>query len=181
MIHLRASDPRNRVQRDQGTNWWCPGLSVFGQLWNGRNVVMATLIPIEGETTEVAAPKDRAALAALLGSVAARAQTAPDGSTWWVAIPEEVGFNERASRFYTARHPPGTTYVLSGQVLYMSAAETNVFNGTPADPMVPIMGKTYDVKEKLKLIGARWDPDKRVWKVPQSRLQEAQDIVRRGP
>lgn len=141
---------------------------------------MATLIPIEGETTEVATPKDKAALCALLGGASTRSQTAPDGSTWWVAVPEEMGFNERATRFYTARHQPGTTYVLSGLVLYLSAAETHVLNGTPADPMVPVMGKTYDVKEKLKLIGARWDPDKRVWKVPQSRLQEAQDIVRKG-
>ena len=142
---------------------------------------MATLIPIEGETTEVAAPKDRVALCVLLGTPLARSQTAPDGSTWWVAVPEHVGFNERASRFYTARHKPGTTYVLSGLVLYLSADETRVLNGAPADPMVAVPGKTYDVKEKLKLIGARWDPDKRVWKVLQSRLQEAMDIVRKGP
>lgn len=142
---------------------------------------MATLIPIEGETTEVPAPKDKAALCAVLGGASVFGHTAPDGSTWWAAVPEESVVNERASRFITARHPTGATYVLSGLVLYMSAVETNVFNGTPSDPMVPVTGKTYDVKEKLKLIGARWDPDKRVWKVPQSRLQEAQDIVRKGP
>ncbi len=142
---------------------------------------MATLIPIEGETTEVAAPKDRAALCAMLGGANAAVHRAPDGSSWWVAVPDEIGVNERATRFYSARHPPGTTYVLSGLVLYLSASETHVLNGTPADPMVPVPGKTYDVKEKLKTIGARWNADKRVWMVHQSRLQEALDIVRKGP
>lgn len=149
-------------------------------------MVMATLIPIEGETTEVPAPKDKAALCTVLGGASAHCYTAPDGSTWWVTVPEETVLNERATRFHVARFSvfPGNgkfAYNLNGLVLYLSAAETNVFNGAPADPMVPVTGKTYDVKEKLKAIGARWDPDKRVWKVLQSRLQEALDIVRKGP
>lgn len=147
----------------------------------GRNVHMATLIPMEGETTEVGAPKNKADLCAVLGATYATANSAPDGSTWWVSASSTLA-NERAARFYAARHPPGTTcHVLCGTVLYLSAAETNVLNGGVADPMVPVPGKTYDVKEKLKTIGARWDADKRVWRVLQSRLQEAIDIVRKGP
>jgi hypothetical protein len=146
---------------------------------------MATLIPIEGETTEVPAPKDKAALCAVLGGANAQFYTAPDGSTWWVTVPEEVTVNQRATRFYSARWGAGTaaagSYTMFGLVLYLSADETKVFNGAPADPMVPVPGKTYDVKEKLKTIGARWDADKRVWRVHQSRLQEALDIVRKGP
>lgn len=144
-------------------------------------MAMATLIPIEGETTEVAAPKNRAAICAVLGATNVGSNSAPDGSSWWVSVTSMAAINERASRFYTARHPPGTTYFLSGSVLYLSADETRVLVGGPADPMVPVTGKTYVVKEKLKAIGAWWDADKRVWKVRQSQLQAAQDIVRKGP
>jgi len=47
--------------------------------------------------------------------------------------------------------------------------------------MVPVTGNTYPVKDELKQLGARWDAASRVWKVPDSRLADAQRIVARGP
>lgn len=145
---------------------------------------MAMLIPIEGETSEVAPPKDRVELCTMLGGASTDGHTAPDGSSWWHATPLEVTPNERATRFLAARlgtpvqHSPHTLF---GLVLYLSMTETNVLNGNTAEQWVDVYGKTYAVKESLKKIGARWDPDKRVWKVLQSRLHEAMDIVRKGP
>lgn len=130
-------------------------------------------------------PKDKAALCAILGAPDAVGVYAGDGSSWWCSVPTETTPNSRALGFFQTRpinrrDPMGPSFY--GTVLYLSADETNVFLGGPRapEPMVPILGKTYDVKEKLKAIGARWDPDKRVWKIAASRLQEAQEIVKRG-
>lgn len=71
--------------------------------------------------------------------------------------------------------------MLHGEVLYLSAAETNALYGRPVDPLVPIVGKTFDVKETLKAMGAKWDPDKRTWMIAQSKITEAQEVVRKGP
>lgn len=147
----------------------------------GVTYAMSTLIPVSGETSEIPPPRNRETIVKILGGANATANIAVDGSTWWVAVPFEVTPNERAARFFGPRSSGGGTPEFYGLVLYMSAAETAVLNGAVGDPMVPVTGKTYDVKEKLKTLGARWDPDKRVWMVPKSRLQEAEDIVRRGP
>lgn len=70
-----------------------------------------------------------------------------------------------------------------GDVLYLSAEESRALTGlsSGADDYVPVHGRTYDVREKLKAIGARWFAQEKLWKVPKSRLAEANDIVRKGP
>jgi len=71
---------------------------------------------------------------------------------------------------------------LHGDVLYLSAEETRIMAGTATkDDYVPVRGRTFDVKEKLKAIGARWYPEEKAWKVPKGLLAEANEIVRKGP
>ena len=145
---------------------------------------MATLIPISGETTEIAPPKNEAGVVAMLGSPGAHKFPAPDGSTWWMAAPTTVAKNDRATRFYNSRHGrTGGPEVLYGDVLYLSAEESRALMGTSngVEEYVPVAGRTYDVRDKLKDIGARWFPQEKTWKVPKSKLTEANDIVRRGP
>ena len=150
---------------------------------------MATFIPLTGEISECPAPKSEVSISLMLGASSSCKRIAPDGSTWWEAQPVVLSENERATRFYTARHgTPGTfglmekLFVLHGDVLYLSAEETQAMTGLGgADDYVPVHGRTYDVRDKLKAIGARWFPLEKAWKVPKSRLAEANDIVRRGP
>jgi hypothetical protein len=40
-----------------------------------------------------------------------------------------------------------------------------------------IKGNTYEVKDELKAMGGRWNPDARCWTVPASRAAEAEDLV----
>ena len=48
-----------------------------------------------------------------------------------------------------------------------------------AEPdMVLITGNTYPVKDQLKALGGRWDPDRGGWNVPSGRADEARRIVR---
>lgn len=47
--------------------------------------------------------------------------------------------------------------------------------------MKPLYGKTYEVKEELKQLGGRWNPLDRVWMIPESKFQQALNIVARGP
>jgi hypothetical protein len=71
---------------------------------------------------------------------------------------------------------------LRGDVLYLSADETRALSGVSSkEEYVPVRGRTYDVKERLKAIGARWYPEEKMWKVPKSVLAEADAIVRKGP
>lgn len=144
---------------------------------------MATIIPTEGELVEAPAPKDHEGVRAALGADALYAHNAPDGSTWWVSHPPLVGdaaYNERATRFYGSRTGAmfGTTS-LYGKVLYMSADETRLLAGAPEE-MVAIRGRTYEVRDRLKAIGARWFAADKVWKIAKSKLAEADEIVRRG-
>lgn len=143
---------------------------------------MATLIPVCGETSEIAPPKSEAEISKLLGAPATCKHIASDGSTWWESQPCLIPENERATRFYNARFGTQGVFVLRGDVLYLSADETRALSGVASkDDYVPVRGRTYDVKEKLKALGARWYPEEKTWKVPKSALAEAEDIVRKGP
>lgn len=94
--------------------------------------------------------------------------------------PYECG---KCGRAYTTAEVLG---MIGAPVRRTSAAATpNSRNiNTTYDPwagMLPLPGKTYDVKEELKLLGAKWNPKDRVWMVPQARYDEAKQIVARGP
>ena len=41
-----------------------------------------------------------------------------------------------------------------------------------------IPGKTYPVKDQLRAIGARWDPDRRAWMIPIDAWNRAVQIVK---
>ena len=43
--------------------------------------------------------------------------------------------------------------------------------------MVPITGNTYPVRDRLKELGARWDPEQRCWMVPEALAVTARRIV----
>jgi hypothetical protein len=47
--------------------------------------------------------------------------------------------------------------------------------------MVEVSGNTFPVKERLKKLGARWDPDDKVWRVPEDKVKEAQRLVDSAP
>lgn len=47
--------------------------------------------------------------------------------------------------------------------------------------MTLIVGNTYPVKDALKALGARWDPDKRGWLVPDDQLDKAKSLVASAP
>jgi hypothetical protein len=145
---------------------------------------MATIIPIEGELRELPAPKSETDIGKLLGSPGCYRAVAPDGSTWWVPQPPVVVKNDRATRFFNARTGVVllTDSMLCGDVLYLSADESRALsNGGVSEEYVPVHGRTYDVRDKLKAIGARWHAQEKLWKVPKSKLTEANDIVRKGP
>lgn len=42
---------------------------------------------------------------------------------------------------------------------------------------VLITGNTYPVKDKLRLMGGRWNPDAQGWNIPADRADEARAIV----
>jgi hypothetical protein len=44
-----------------------------------------------------------------------------------------------------------------------------------------IAGNTYPVKEQLKAMGGRWNPDARFWTVPDERADEARKLVASAP
>ncbi len=43
-----------------------------------------------------------------------------------------------------------------------------------------ITGNTFPVKDKLKELGGKWDPDSKGWKVPDDKEKEALDLVSKG-
>lgn len=53
-------------------------------------------------------------------------------------------------------------------------------SGAPVPAMVAVTGKTFDVKEELKKLGGRWDPDAKAWMIPVAKAAEARAIVGRG-
>lgn len=46
--------------------------------------------------------------------------------------------------------------------------------------MVTISGNTFPVKDKLRALGGRWNPDAKLWLVPDDKAAEAQAIVAGG-
>lgn len=47
--------------------------------------------------------------------------------------------------------------------------------------MIPVSGNTYPVKDKLRELGGRWNPDAKAWMVPKEKLQEALALARGVP
>lgn len=141
------------------------------------------VIPPDGETSDCPGPQDENAIRVIFGAENIARITTDDGATWWFLKPPLPGDNEneRASRFIANRmasyNPSLTMY---GKVLYVSPDEMRKFNHT-REVWVPVRGRTFPVKDALKAIGARWDPNTKLWSVPQSKLAEAEDIVRKGP
>lgn len=48
-------------------------------------------------------------------------------------------------------------------------------------PTVLITGNTYPVKDALRSLGGRWDPDAHGWRVPADKAQAAQALVTSAP
>ena len=49
------------------------------------------------------------------------------------------------------------------------------------DKMVAVYGRTFPVKDRLnRELGGRWDAGEKCWRVPESNLAKAQEMVRRG-
>lgn len=145
------------------------------------------VIPPDGETSDCPGPQDENAIRVIFGAENIARITTDDGATWWYLKPPMPGDaeNERASRFIRNRlQGPylsmNSSPVLYGKVLYVSPDEMRKFNHT-REVWVPVRGRTFPVKDALKAIGARWDPVTKLWSVPQSKLAEAEDIVRKGP
>lgn len=44
-----------------------------------------------------------------------------------------------------------------------------------------ITGNTYPVREGLRALGGRWDPDRKAWIVPAARAEEARALVAGKP
>ena len=44
--------------------------------------------------------------------------------------------------------------------------------------VVRITGKTFDVRDKLRLMGGFWSQDEKCWLVPEDRAPEARKLVR---
>jgi len=47
--------------------------------------------------------------------------------------------------------------------------------------LVAVTGNTYPVKDQLKALGARWNPDAKAWMVPQTQVAAARKIVAGAP
>jgi len=47
--------------------------------------------------------------------------------------------------------------------------------------MVAITGNTYPIKEQLKRLGGKWDPDSKQWLVPDSKAEEARALLATVP
>lgn len=43
--------------------------------------------------------------------------------------------------------------------------------------MTAITGNTYPVKDQLKAIGGKWNPDEKAWMVPDNKADDARKIV----
>ena len=50
-------------------------------------------------------------------------------------------------------------------------------NGQGTTTYIEISGNTYPVREGIKALGGRWNPNEKVWRVPADRAQEAQRLV----
>ena len=43
--------------------------------------------------------------------------------------------------------------------------------------MVPVSGNTYPVKDQLKALGGKWNPDAKCWMIPANKADEARKLV----
>jgi hypothetical protein len=142
---------------------------------------MALEIPPVGEMIDGPGPQNDQDIYRVLGGDNVGHLLGDDGSTWWYLNPAlpNAELNPRANRFLGMRLSGDRPPNLYGKVLYVSPDETKRLNHK-RDVWVPIRGKTFHVKEALKAIGARWDPNQRVWIIPQSKLAQAEEIVCNG-
>jgi len=46
---------------------------------------------------------------------------------------------------------------------------------------VEVAGNTYPVRDKLRALGGKWDPGKKVWTVPEDKAEEARTLVASPP
>ncbi|HCE10665.1 MAG TPA: hypothetical protein DEQ40_19055 [Oxalobacteraceae bacterium] len=46
---------------------------------------------------------------------------------------------------------------------------------------VAITGNTYPVKDQIRALGGRWNPDTKAWMVPAAKASEAQKLVSGAP
>jgi hypothetical protein len=49
------------------------------------------------------------------------------------------------------------------------------------DALVQIRGNTYPIRDQLKALGGRWNPDDKVWEVPASNSAEARALAQSQP
>lgn len=47
--------------------------------------------------------------------------------------------------------------------------------------MVAISGNTYPVKDQIKALGGKWNPDEKSWMVPDAKADEARKLVAGAP
>jgi hypothetical protein len=52
---------------------------------------------------------------------------------------------------------------------------------TQTKTIVLITGNTYPVKDQLRAMGGRWNPEAKGWMVPAARADEARRLVGRAP
>lgn len=157
---------------------------------------MALLIPhIDGqETLEMKAPGSDELIAQCLftGSTDPKQWTLPalpqrtihwyqpNGSSWWGLHPTDhpnLYANKTGVRLFTLQAQGTVLPSMYGNILYLSDEETQKhFHFRSV--MVPVYGKTFDVKDQLKAMGAYWDALARLWLIPVGKYQMAVDLVR---
>ncbi len=47
--------------------------------------------------------------------------------------------------------------------------------------MTAVSGNTFPVKDQIKALGGRWNPDQKAWMVPDAKAAEAQALVAGAP
>jgi len=47
--------------------------------------------------------------------------------------------------------------------------------------MIAISGNTYPVKDQIKALGGKWEPDRKCWMVPEAKAEQARQIVAGAP
>jgi hypothetical protein len=62
---------------------------------------------------------------------------------------------------------------LAVQGTEVAVAKASFQQAVQGESMVPVEGKTYDIRDKLRDMGGRWDAARKVWLVPQSQHARA--------
>ena len=44
--------------------------------------------------------------------------------------------------------------------------------------MILVTGNTFPIKDQLKALGGKWDAAEKVWRIPESKVEEAKNLVR---